>query len=282
MIPLLLRIQEACLQLETWHLVGPGLGLIVLGFFLWLGGVRYAFLVVGIFGATLGAALGLLIGHWFEVERALAVAGGAAIMTILALLLKNLVIIGLAISLFAVVGGFSYLGYTLDQQESTDPTGQTESNLTDAIPSPSDVEVLVDYESRHLRSAALPGDDSHSGGLRKLDRIREELTALASVNQKMLILFAAAGAILGLFLGYLLKKVMLAISCSIIGSAGAIVGMLMLLLAKGTSVISTLQDRPRLLPSIFIVMVIFGCLVQLILAGAKKIETATEDEDEQK
>jgi hypothetical protein len=29
-------------------------------------------------------------------------------------------------------------------------------------------------------------------------------------------------------------------------------------------------------------MVIFGGLVQLILAGAKKIETATEDEDEEK
>jgi hypothetical protein len=239
MIELLLRIQEACLQLERWHLVGPGLVLIVLGLFLWLGGVRYAFLVVGLFGATLGAALGLLIGHWFEVETALAVAGGAAIMTILALLMQNLVIIGLAIALFAVVGGFSYLGYTLDHQDSTDPAG-TESHLTAANPAPSDVEVLVRYESEHLRSAASEGDDSHNGGMRKLDRIRRELTELASANQKMLILCAAAGAILGLFLGYMLQKVMMAISCSIIGSTGAIVGMLLLLLAKGTPVISTL------------------------------------------
>jgi len=282
MIELLLRLQEACLQLETWHLVGPGLVLIVLGLFLWLGGVRYAFLVVGIFGAALGASLGLLVGHWFGVEPALAVAGGAAIMTILSLLLQNLVIIGLAIVLFAVVGGFTYLGYTLENQESTDPVGQTESNLTKANPSSIDVEVLVDYESRHLRSSALPSDDTHSGGMRKLDRIRAELTELASANQKMLILCAVAGAILGLFLGYLLKKVMMAISCSIIGSAGAISGMLLLLLAKGTPVISAFQDRPKLLPSIFIVMVIFGCLVQLILAGAKKIETVTEDEDEEK
>lgn len=282
MIELLLRLQEACLQLETWHLVGPGLGLIVLGLFLWLGGVRYAFLVVGLFGAALGAALGLLVGHWFGVEPALAVAGGAAIMTILSLLLQNLVIIGLAIVLFAVVGGFTYLGYTLENQESTDPAGQTESNLTNANPSSIDVEVLVDYESRHLRSSALPSDDTHSGGMRKLDRIRAELTELASANQKMLILWAGVGAILGLFLGYLLKKVMMAISCSIIGSAGAISGMLLLLLAKGTPVISTLQDRPKLLPSIFIVMVLFGGLVQLILAGAKKIETATEDEDDEK
>ena len=282
MIDLLLRLQEACLQLSTWHLVGPGLVLIVLGLFLWLGGARYAFLVVGIFGAALGAALGLLISHFFGVERALAVAGGAAIMTILSLLLSNLVIIGMAIALFAVVGGFTYLGYTLDQQESTDLAGQLESNLTDANGGSSDVEVLVDYESRHLRSAALPSDDTHSGGMRKLDRIREELTELASANQKMLILWAAVGATVGLFLGYLLKKVMMAISCSIIGSTGAIAGMLMLLLAKGTPVISALQDRPKLLPSIFIVMVLFGGLVQLILAGAKKIETATEDEDDEK
>ena len=282
MIELLLRIQEACLQLERWHLVGPGLGLIVLGLFLWLGGVRYAFLVVGLFGATLGAAAGLLVSHWFEVETAVAVAGGAAIMTILALLLKNLVIIGLAIALFAVVGGFTYLGYTLDQQESSDRIGQTETDLTDAESSAIDVEALVRYESEHLRSAALGGDDTPSGGIRKLDRIREELTELASVNQKMLILCAAGGAILGLFLGYLLKKVMMAISCSIIGSTGAIVGMLMLFLAKGTPVISSLQERPKLLPSIFIVMVLFGFLVQLILAGAKKIENVTEDEDEEK
>ena len=115
MISLLTRIQEACLQLDTWHLAGPGLGLIVLGLFLWLGGVRYAFLVVGILGAAGGGALGLLIGHWFEIEMPLAIIGGAVVMTVLALLLQNLVVIGLAIVLFAVVGGFSYLGYALDK-----------------------------------------------------------------------------------------------------------------------------------------------------------------------
>lgn len=285
MIELLLRIQEACLQLDTWHLVGPGLGLIVVGLFLWLGGVRYAFLVVGILGATVGAALGLLIGHWFGVAPPLAIIGGAAIMTILALLLQNLVIIGLAIMLFAVVGGFTYLGYALDKQNSpdpTDPSRQMATNLTYANPSDSDVEVLVNYESHNLASAALPGDDSHNGGMRKLDRIRQELTELASANRQMLLLCGVAGAVLGLFLGFLLKKVMMAICCSIIGSTGAIIGMLMLLLAKGTPVISTLQARPKLIPSIFIVMVIFGCLVQLILAGAKKIENASEEEEDKK
>lgn len=282
MIELLLRIQEACLQLERWHLVGPGVGLIVLGLFLWLGGARYAFLVAGLFGATLGAGAGLLVGHWFELETALAVAGGAAIMTIVALLMQNLVIIGLAVALFAVVSGFTYLGYTLEQQESREGSGQTESNLADADPSASDVDVLVRYESEHLRTSALEADDTPSGGLRKLDRIGEELRELASSNQKMLILCAVVGAIAGLFLGFLLKKVMMAISCSIIGSTGAIAGMLLLLLAKGTPVISSLQARPKLLPSLFIIMALFGFLVQLILAGAKKIETVTEDEDEEK
>jgi hypothetical protein len=279
MTSLLMRIQEACLQLDTWYLVGPGLGLILVGLFLWLGGIRYAFLVVGILGATGGAVLGLLIGHWFGVETMVAVVAGAAITTILALLLQNLVIIGLAVILFGIVGGFSYLGYALDKPDSSDPTDPSqfsESNLTYANPGSSDVEVLVNYESNGLGA-----DDSHTGGMQKLDGIRNEIKELASANRQMLLLCGAGGAVLGLLLGYLLKKVMMAICCSIIGTTGAVVGMLMLLLAKGTPVMMSLQDRPKLIPTIFVAMVVFGCLVQMILAGAKKIEKATEDEEDE-
>lgn len=279
MIEFLLRVEEACLQLATWHLVVPGICLIVLGLFLWLGGVRYAFLVAGLFGAALGGLLGLLASRWFGLEMSLAVAGGAVIMTILSLLLQNLVVIGLAIVLFSAVGGFSYLAYSLDQKGAS---GSADSSLRDSLPSVSDVEALVRHESESLRETSGSEEDSTaSEGVRKLIRIRDEISELASTNRTMVIVCAVGGAFLGLLLGYFLKKLMMAISCSIIGSSGAILGMGMLLLAKGSPVISTLQERPKLLPTLFIVMLIIGCMAQLILAGAKKMETTTEDEDKE-
>jgi hypothetical protein len=46
-----------------------------------------------------------------------------------------------------------------------------------------------------------------------------------------------------------------------------------LFFARGTPVFNNLQSHPRLLPTIFIAMIIFGCLVQLLFAGRAKAKT---------
>ena len=64
---ILLKIQDACLQLDAISVGAPAVVAIILGLVLWLGGQRYAAFVIGILGAvvgehpTYGAARGKLV-----------------------------------------------------------------------------------------------------------------------------------------------------------------------------------------------------------------------------
>jgi len=97
----------------------------------------------------------------------------------------------------------------------------------------------------------------------------------------MLVVWTVIGAVLGLGLAYVLTRIMLAICCSIVGSAATIGGILVLMLAKDVEVLSALLDKPKLIPTLFAIMIVIGCVSQLILArGAKAASETEQDEDE--
>ena len=112
---LLLKIQDACLQLNGWHLAIPGIAAVIMGLFLWLGGARYAFFVVGVLGAMVGSAAGLAVSQWFDLQLPLTVSIGAAIFAIIAILLQQTVILILAALIFALACGMAYMGQRVSQ-----------------------------------------------------------------------------------------------------------------------------------------------------------------------
>ncbi|MBN1844711.1 MAG: hypothetical protein JW810_03440 [Sedimentisphaerales bacterium] len=279
MVQMLIRMQEACLGLESWHLLLPGVVAVLLGLFLWLGGMRYAFLVVGLIGAVSGGILGLQAAQWFSLQRPLAVAGCALVLTILALLLKQVVVVLLAGALFAVAAGATYMTYIVDRQY--DP--QAQPTAIQAPPDGATTAPAADFAAYPPAGSAatslpLPADGS-AGGWETMRAIRREWQDIAWQNRTMLMIWASLGALGGLVLGYLLRRIMMAVCCSIIGASGAIVGMSAVFLAKGTPVVLALQARPRFLPALFFLMVIFGCLMQLAFAGTKKIAAPSEKEE---
>ena len=286
MLNLLLRIQDACLQLDWLHLTIPGLAAVVLGLFLWLGGARYAWVVVGLLGAALGSIAGLFASQWFGVTMGLAVAGGAAVFALLAILMRHTVIILLAGLIFAFVCGVSYMGYALNEQSGQGPVerikqqalGLAGSANADGGRGTSPSESLSDGALGVLNLGNALG--GHEGGLRKLRNIGGDLRKAASTHRNMLLLWAVVGATVGLGLAYVLKKLIMPLCCSIAGSAGVIGGMLALFLAKDVDVFSSLQSHPRLLPIIFGAMIIFGSLVQTLLAGARIRRLQADEEEE--
>jgi hypothetical protein len=282
----LFRVQDACLQLNWWSLVLPGLAVIVLGLFLWLGGARYAFAVVGLLGAVVGAGCGFVVSQWFDLHIPLTVSAGAAIFTITAILLQQTVIVLLASIIFAAACGLAYMTHTIDRQSFQD----TLQNLRGDWGSlSSDIEKPPSSESADKTTLPLPlGIDEsnfalsepHEQGIQKLKDILDALRSSAASNRNMLFVWAVLGGVVGLLIGYLLKKIVMALCCSIVGATGVITGMLALFLAKGIPVFSSLQDRPRLLLSIFIAMIIFGCLLQLFITGRAKKKTKTSQKEE--
>jgi len=286
---LLLKIQDACLQLNGWHLAIPGVAAVIMGLFLWLGGARYAFFVVGILGALVGAALGFALSQWFNLQPSLAVSVGAAVFAIIAILMQQTVILILAALIFALACGMTYMGGRVSQPEFQDQLLQLNQRYTERSPADQIQNRDTTTLSEDLK-APLPfdwGDQEptegglHTQGIQKLKDILNALFASASENRNMLFLWAVVGGAGGLLIGFLLKKIIMALCCSMVGPTCVITGMLALFLAKKIEVCSTLQDRPKLLLSVFVAMVFFGFPLQLFITGRakKKSKDAEKKED---
>ena len=276
----LLKIQDACLNMPSAQLAIPALVVMFLGLFLWLGGTRYANLVMGLLGGAFGACLGFLFGHWFSLPGPVSVLIGACLLAIIALVIKQAIIILLGMLLFAAFCASTYLSYTNNEQFQTKVAQirQKASTLTlDQVQSQAS-----DAAEAYLMSSLIienQGEDSEleqevkKKGWNKLRSFWAEIKLLASENRGMIVLWAILGGAVGLILAYFLKKIMMLFCCSVVGASAIIAGVVALFFARGTPVFNNLQSQPRLLPTIFIAMIIFGCLVQLLFAGRAKAKT---------
>ncbi len=276
----LLRIEEACLQMNPTLLWVPGLVAAAMGLFLWLGGTRFSFFVVGFLGALIGGGIGLVISQWFDTPLLASAGIGAAVVAIVAVLLENMVIMLLATVIFAVGCGTTYMSFSLD--ESWKQTIEEKAKQRLLRESDLGASGFLSTSRDEEEEAAESEEEGEAGGLAKFKSAIEDLKDAMGAKQWMLILWIVLGAGAGLLLGYLLKRLMMALCCSIVGSALIVGGTLALLLAKQTAAISSLQGRPRLLPTIFVAMVLFGALVQLLLAGSKKtVKSHSEDKEDE-
>ena len=288
---LLLRIQEAMLQLDGGILWLPSGLSVILGLFLWLGGSRFSSLVIGILGALAGAACGLGIGRWLEVEPIVSTAIGGAVFAIVAVLLERIVIVILGAGIFAVVFGSAYMGITMDDLNFPETPESDRSELYNSIShiKTEQTETRPGYSGEggvtpgtqgYDHAAIQPESEANVEGIGKLRVIFSQIRQSASGNRTMLVVWTVIGAVLGLGLAYVLTRIMMAICCSIVGSAATIGGILVLMLAKDVEVLSALLDKPKLMPTIFALMIVMGCVSQLILSRGKAASETEQDEDE--
>lgn len=279
MSDLLLRIQDAALQLNPSVLWIPGLVAAFLGLFLWLGGKRYSFFVIGILGAALGAAIGLIVSQWFGTDLLVSVAIGAILIAIAAVLMERLVIVLLATLIFATACGSSYWSYAVKDTDWKNKLSIAKLDQARGI-----LEGIQDGElpeSAFDESVTTDADQvrGHQSAVAKLKEIFAAIKTSAGENKGMLILWTILGAAIGLTLAYLLKKLVMAFCCSVVGSASIIAGIIAVILAKGNMIISTLLQSPKLVPTIFLAMVFFGFACQLLF-GRKPKKIVVEEEDD--
>jgi len=284
---LLLRIQEACLQLDAVQLIVPAVVSIILGLFLWLGGARYAGFLIGLLGAVVGAGCGLFLSQWLKLSLPVAMVIGAALAAIIAVLFQQTVILILAVLIFAAVCGSGYVSYAYSNgswreklQQMRDQGGQAER--------PAEEENDAAFKLERLAQLREPKDEpatnfSAAGGIQKLKEIFQDVRTAAGANRGVLIMCILLGGGVGLAIAYLLKIIIMALCCSIVGTAGVIGGMIALFFAKGVEVFSVLENRNTLIPIIFLGMILFGCLVQSLLAAAhartsRSLETEKDKE----
>lgn len=289
MIDALLRIEEAALGLNVVALFVPGVLIASLGLLLWLGGQRYARLAAGLLGALTGAWVGLLISGTTEAPTGMSVGIGAIALAAIAVLMRRVLIIALAAVIFAAALGSGYLGYAMDNESFQGSVSELRSSAAHDDLDPPQTQgydgAQLHYLNQLWRERQATAEDSevseHGRAMEKLKTTAAELRLSASENTGLLILWIVVGAIVGIVLAFLLGKLVMSLCCSVVGTTAIIMGMCMLVLAKGTPVISRLSAQPKVIGIVCIAMVLFGWIVQLLLGlGAKAKKAAADDDSE--
>lgn len=273
---ILVRIEGLCLELPPTILLVTGIIATLVGLFLWLGGNYYSGFIVGFLGAALGALGGLMVSRLIGVAYAWGALIGAAAMGMLAMHLKNIVIIVLAVLIFAVSSGTGYLSYAWNKAT---VIGENAQDRLKVITSPYESSMTPD-ESRVATESGISDDledreididatEKTGSFLGKLKVIISDAWADTSSNRWPLVFWALVGGIAGLLLVWFIKKIVMALCCSIVGSTVTIAGIQTLLMVKGIAMIQALQGRPKVLPAIFIGMILLGWMTQVFLVTHK-------------
>ena len=287
MYDFLIKIEQICLEFGSGSLLLVGLLSIVVGLFLWLGGGRYCRQVVGLLGAGIGVIAGYLVSQWFGLPTAASIAVGAVIFAFVAALMQNVIIIMVAIVIFASVCGTGYVGFLLKDPAGHDETGNYEQNMMDAeddatavaddSAEPDSPESLTESGGGYDNPLAVTGKLNIFLG--KLKMAFDEILPTVSNNRGKILLWCVAGAVVGLILAQLLKIIIMALCCSIIGTTGVIVGVMLVMMGKGVGVVPAMEARPNFLPSLFLTMAVIGWLVQIFLVRSAGKKAADDEKD---
>jgi hypothetical protein len=273
MYELLLRTETLLLGLQTLALLAFGVGAVVVGLVLWLGGTRYHAAIIGVLGAVVGSVVGLLVSQQLNLDPWVSMAVGAAVLAGLSILLRNILVLVLAVLVFSAVGGTGYLAVVLDRAvPQTQSEARAGQGRTIQYFSGMDLAGRRDYLKDISKEAQTFAE--------RLKALLADTWQALEPHGWMLALAIAAGAVVGILLVWLIEKIVIALAYSIVGTATLFLGLQAVLLAAGVALVSEFASRPWLPSLAFVAMTVLGWVWQLFYAGARKPRKETSREAE--
>lgn len=239
MLEVLESLERVAVRLSPIVLVLPGLILTALGLFVWLGGLGFRRLLMGLVGALAGGVLGYsLAGRNVVVTVAAALA-----LTFVAAIFQRLfaaVILGVLAA--AVV--FLVLAWPFLQ-----PSGLTVSGQVDPVADDAKATVKESLEIIESHWNDLAAKVRHAAG---------ELPP-----PKWLVVAVVGLGILAL--GFVFRRLGGALSCATVGTVLVFLGLVLLLMFKGSTPVTRIESRAGFYGLVFASMVGFGTLEQFVL-----------------
>lgn len=238
MFDIALDFEKTAKFLHTTVLVVPGLIMVVIGLWLWLGGSSWHKLFAAAFAAIIAASIAAIMAlNIFAI----------AIITILALLAGGLfsrLIIALSAAITVSIIALLVI-YNLDIQ-SFASSNRYYSTVTEKMDIPQSVSFINDY-------SVFAG--------------REVINITKSLQTTNTAIICLCGVVF-LAVGLLLSKLTTALLASFWGILLIAKGMILLLLYKGTFVITRVSQNTMLYLYIFAGMLVFGIIIQLLICPA--------------
>jgi len=237
------NFELSALYFDPRLLLLGGFVVVVAGLGVWLGGLRWA----GLIAAFLGAEVGLISACAFSSRARVAMIILPAVAAAVAALLKKPVIVLSGAASAAAVTLFVLAGPALFAETLRGPSH----------PVPRDGTTLGMAETAiELGEELLFWGDAFLGAVKRMSPAGWAAGALA------------AAVVLGA--GFVLTRLVTAVTCAWLGTASIFGGMILLLLYKGARPLTFIYDRTAFFGLIVLVMVGFGTLSQLLLCPMRR------------
>jgi len=258
MLEIFQNFEEMAAKLSPKVLGFPGLLAVLLGLLVWLGGLA----AKRVLAAFVGALSGGICGFYFIGRDIIPVAICGGVAAIIAMVLEKVIITIIAAALAGTLAFVFLAAPYIDNPQESNPAYQNEISAQSPTMS-------VDVSKERLKSFAL--------------HVVEEIKPVYS--QMPIERGAIIAVLVVLFLvgGFFLRRLTFALCFSVTGTMLLFLGMILLLLYKGTSPVSHICDKPLIYAIVFLAMAAFGTIEQLLLCkGAKKIPVIKKQADKVK
>lgn len=232
-------------RLSPVVLVGPGLACVIVGLFIWLGGLGFRKLLVAVAGAICGGIFG-----FFAIGQNIVSAAFAAVLTAaLAMVFERMFIAILTAALAAVFAFVVLAGPYIENSQQAAPISSGEISVQGpAIGVRESAEKLKAYiidVSQRIKHAGLQMPVYHW-----------------VIIMVLALIFIVAG--------FSLWRLAMALCCSLLGTVLIFAGMILLLLHKGAVPVSIICSKSSYYATAFIAMTAFGTSEQLLFCKRQK------------
>jgi hypothetical protein len=233
-------LEQMAVRFEPAVLIGPGLAAVLLGLFVWLGGLGFRRTLVAIVGAVSGGICGFFMSAR-NIVPAMVSAGIAAVVAIM----FEKIFITMLVGVLAAILGFAVLARPYIENAG----GATLINRD---------EIQNGEESFGIGQSAEITKAYIADFISEIKRILSQMPMYKQVTIAALaVLFTAAG-----FFQWRLAS---AFCCAALGTMLIFAGMILLLLYKGAAPISRICQNQSYYLGVFAVMTVVGTTEQLLL-----------------
>ncbi|MHC4486238.1 MAG: hypothetical protein ACYS4T_13675 [Planctomycetota bacterium] len=244
MLRIFQNFEQTAVQLNPIVLIGPGLATVLVGLFIWLGGLGFRRLLVAVAGAVSGGICVFFItGRNIMVAIIL-----ASVAAVIAIIFERLFIVTLAASLAAVFGFAVLAGPYIENSQEVIRRMPVQSSVLSVRESIEKVKAYVADVS---------------------EKIKQACSQMPVYRWLILLVLVVTLMVVGFFLWRLAS----ALCCSALGTTLIFAGMILLLLYKGSVPISSIYSKPLFYGAVFAAMTVFGTMEQLLLCQRAKRES---------
>jgi len=255
MLEILQNFERATPKLAPVVVILPGLAGVVVGLFIWLGGLGFKRPLLGLIGAIAGGIAGFfLVGH-----NVASIAAAAGIAGLIAIILDRVFIALLAAALVAAFG-FMVLARPYLQPAYTE-AGTTEPEIAHQS-QPATVQQSIETVKEYAVDFAYAAKGLGS---------RMPVRSWAVL---------AAGAAVSAAAGLYLWRLVCALCCAALGTTLVFAGMILLLSYKGATPLTRMSSGSPVHAGVFLGMIAFGTVEQWLLFGRQKRQPAKAKKDE--